>query len=77
MAGWDKINNRIPRFDDCAARLKDSLEKGTLARAIKKLPKLGSLIVNLNQHWRDDEQGDWDDSQTPQQTNQSNIACCI
>jgi hypothetical protein len=67
MAGWggssDKINGRIPELDECATRLKDSLEKGTLARAIQRMPKLGSLIVNLNQRWRDDEQDDWDGSE--------------
>jgi hypothetical protein len=73
MSGEDMINGRIPKLDECAARLRVALEKGTLARAVQRMPKLGTLIVNLNQDWRDDEQDDWDGSEDELGTLQSGL----
>ncbi|KAL5391823.1 hypothetical protein DPSP01_001113 [Paraphaeosphaeria sporulosa] len=62
MISWVKSGDRVPELDEGAERLKAALETGTLARAVQNMPRLESLVINLNQEWRDDE-GDWDDSE--------------
>ncbi|KAF9732335.1 hypothetical protein PMIN06_002114 [Paraphaeosphaeria minitans] len=49
-----KTGDRIPELDKGTERLDAALKYGTLARAAQSMPKLESLVVNLDQEWRDD-----------------------
>lgn len=60
MRWFKKKDDRVASLDECADRLKDVLDKDTFAHAVRKMPRLETLIINLYQKWRDDEEVDID-----------------
>ncbi|KAJ4287690.1 hypothetical protein N0V90_012393 [Kalmusia sp. IMI 367209] len=59
MNEWEKRDGKDEKLDAGAERLKNLLDKATLARAVSRMPKLASLIVNLNEEWRAEDPA-WD-----------------
>lgn len=58
---WKKQLNENEKFDEDAERLKSFLDAGVLAQAVRKMPKLESLIVHLPEEWRDGYPSDYDE----------------
>ncbi|KAF1968048.1 hypothetical protein BU23DRAFT_572725 [Bimuria novae-zelandiae CBS 107.79] len=58
---WEKEDHKNEKLEERAERLKALVDQGILVQAVRKMPKLSSLIVHLPEQWRSDRPN-WESS---------------